>query len=83
MGAISSDNEISDEELLFIAGEINFCFSTILAKLMGKPSYSKIAIITGILENVKQEFYRRVSVPYEENKILQNGDIREYRRLYP
>jgi len=80
---ISSNHDISDEEFLAICGEINYCFSTILTKLMCKPSYAKIAMITGVLENIKQEFYRRVGVPYEENKIVQNGDIKEYRRLYP
>ncbi len=45
---------------------------------MGKASYSKLAVITGVLENVKQEFYRRVGEPYEDKKIRENGDIREY-----
>jgi hypothetical protein len=44
-------------------------------------SYSKIAIITGVLENVKQEFYRRAAAPYEDKKILQNGDVREYKKI--
>jgi len=29
----------------------------------------------GVLECVKQEFYRRRAVPYEEEKIEENGDI--------
>jgi len=33
---------------------------------MGNTSYAKVAMLTGVLENVKQEFYRRVAVPYEE-----------------
>ena len=49
---------------------------------MGDPSYSKIAMITGVLENVKQEYYRRIAVPYEENKKAQNGDIREYKKVF-
>jgi hypothetical protein len=48
---------------------------------MGQPSYTKVAMITGVLENIKQEFYRRVAVPYEELKIQQNGDIKEYKKL--
>ena len=64
-------------------GDLNYCISTLIGMVMDKPSYSKIAMITGVLENVKQEFYRRVGAPYEENKIVQNGDIKEYRRLYP
>lgn len=48
---------------------------------MGDVSYPKIAIITGVLENIKQEFYRRVAENYENQKISQNGDIREYKLL--
>jgi hypothetical protein len=33
---------------------------------------------TGVIENVKQEFYRRLASKYEDAKIEQNGDIIEY-----
>ena len=62
-------------------GRINYCFSRIISGLMGNPSYTKIAMITGVLENIKQEFYRRVASPYEDIKIQQNGDIKEYKKL--
>lgn len=64
-----------------ILGDINYTFSRILGGLMGTPSYNKIAMITGVLENIKQEFYRRVASPYEDKKILENGDIKEYKKL--
>ena len=59
-------------------GRINYTFSRILCNLMGDPSYNKIAMITGVLENIKQEFYRRVASYYENLKIRENGDIPEY-----
>lgn len=62
-------------------GRINYCFSRVLAGLMKEPSYNKIAMITGVLENIKQEFYRRVGVSLEEKKIRENGDIPEYKKL--
>jgi hypothetical protein len=31
--------------------------------------------MTGVIENVKTEFYRRVAVPYEDKKIADNGDV--------
>lgn len=62
-------------------GRINYCFSRVLAGLMKEPSYNKIAMITGVLENIKQEFYRRVAENYENLKIRQNGDIPEYKKL--
>jgi len=62
-------------------GDINYTFSRITAGLMEKPSYSKIAMITGVLENIKQEFYRRVASSYEDQKIVINGDIKEYKSI--
>lgn len=69
-----------DEKSLWnMAGDINYCFSRVLGQLMGNVSYSKIAIITGVLENIKQEFYRRIASSYEDKKMAENGDIKEYK----
>lgn len=78
---VFEQESLSDQELLEITGNINYTVSRLCASLMGKISYSKIAIITGVLENIKQEFYRRASSPYEDRKINENGDIREYKLL--
>lgn len=74
-----TDNDLSNEEFLSIAGDINYVFSRILGQLMRPVSYGKIAMITGVLENIKQEFYRRVAEKYEDSKILTHGDIKEYK----
>jgi hypothetical protein len=60
-------------------GRINYCFSRVIMGVMKNISYKNIAMITGVLENVKQEFYRRIAEQYEDKKILENGDIKEYR----
>ena len=60
-------------------GRINYCFSRVLSLVMEDVSYSKIAMATGVLENIKQEFYRRIAANYEDKKILENGDIKEYK----
>lgn len=73
--------QTSNEDFLSIGGDINYCFSRIVAKLMGEPSYSKVLIATGVLENIKQEFYRRVAEPYENKKIIENGDVEEYKNV--
>jgi len=78
---LTHGNNLSNEEFTVLLGEINYTFSRVLAGTMGKVSYSKIAMITGVLENIKQEFYRRVAEPYENKKIIENGDIREYKKL--
>ena len=71
-------NNTTDEELLAMAGDINYLFSSIIARLMANPSYKKIALVTGVLENIKQEFYRRVASQYEDMKKKDNGDIKGY-----
>jgi len=76
---LTHGNNVTNEEFTIILGEINYSFSRILAKSMGDISYSKIAMITGVLENIKQEFYRRIASPYEDKKIVENGDIKEYK----
>lgn len=78
---LTEGNKLTDDEFLTVLGEINYCFSRILSGSMGKISYSKIAMITGVLENIKQEFYRRIAEPYENKKIIENGDIKEYKCL--
>jgi len=74
---IRSENP-TDQEILSLAGDLNYLVSNIMAGCIKKPSYKKIAIITGVLENIKQEFYRRVAEPYEDKKIQDNGDIIPY-----
>ncbi|NBU33519.1 hypothetical protein EB118_10325 [bacterium] len=72
---------MNNTEFASILGDINYSFSRILGDLIGEVSYPKIAMVTGVLENIKQEFYRRVAESYEDKKIIENGDIKEYKRL--
>lgn len=61
-------------------GRINYCFSRIVMGVMKNISYKNIAMVTGVLENIKQEFYRRLASKYEDDKIISNGDIVEYKK---
>lgn len=57
-------------------GELNFVISKIVWELFSKnPSYTKGNELMGVLECVKQEFYRRLLAEYEIEKIVENGDI--------
>ncbi len=78
---VFSLDKVSNQDMLEVCGNLNYTITRICANLMGETSYSKIALITGVLENVKQEFYRRVASSYEDKKILQNGDVKEYKKL--
>jgi hypothetical protein len=74
-------DKLDNKDILESAGVMNYCFTRIINKMMGEISYPKIAIMTGILENIKQEFYRRAAAPYEDRKISQNGDVKEYKKI--
>lgn len=76
--ASENKEKLTNEDFLSIAGDINYCVSRICASLMGEVSYGKIVVATGVLENIKQELYRRIAEPYENLKIAENGDIQEY-----
>jgi Domain of unknown function (DUF6899) len=60
------------------SGDLNYLITTILLKYLRcvkNYQYSDLNIIIGVLECVKQEFYRRVVTPYEEEKRRENGDV--------
>lgn len=73
--AVEKLSEVPFHESL---GDLNYLISRIVAGCVGKVSYGKIAMATGVLENVKQELYRRMASDYEDLKIRENGDIPEY-----
>jgi hypothetical protein len=58
-------------------GELNFAITKLCHIMMEKlgEKYANYNTIMGVLECVKQEFYRRKVVPYEKKKIGENGDI--------
>ena len=57
-------------------GDLNYVISKLIWKLFDdNPSYTLGNNIIGVLECVKQEFYRRKMTPYEEEKMRENGDI--------
>lgn len=59
------------------AGELNYVFTKAAIDYVTDHglSYSTINDIQGAFEGAKAEFYRRVAVPYEDNKIAENGDV--------
>lgn len=58
-------------------GELNYVFTMIAIRYMSNHglSYQHINDILGALEGAKLEFYRRVATPYEERKMVANGDV--------
>lgn len=58
-------------------GELNYRLSVVIKQYLGTHGrkYSTMNDIMGALEGAKLEFYRKTVVPYEEEKIIENGDI--------
>lgn len=58
-------------------GQLNYIITSLIKEYMYEQglSYANIASVTGVINNVKDEFYRRVAVPYENKKIEENGDV--------
>jgi hypothetical protein len=55
-------------------GHLNYIV-TVLLKRLYAPKYFNYNRAIGVLECVKQEFYRRVVAQYENEKIKGNGDV--------
>jgi hypothetical protein len=57
-------------------GDLNYIISKMVWEIFDKsPSYTKGNELVGVLECVKQEFYRRKLAILEDIKIKENGDI--------
>ena len=59
------------------SGELNYLFTVIIKNYIDFHGlkYEHINDVIGALEGAKLEFYRRIVVPYENNKIIDNGDV--------
>ncbi len=69
--------ELTDEiHGSYNVGEVNYVISSIMWKLFNAhPSYTSGNNLTGVLDCVNKEFYRRILAPYEDKKMEENGDI--------
>ena len=59
------------------AGELNFALTNIVDKYLQNRGlrYAHINEAVGALECAKLEFYRRIAVPYEDQKMKESGDV--------
>lgn len=62
------------------AGELNYALTVLVLDYLQRKglSYQNINDVLGALEGAKAEFYRRVVVPYEDDKRRNNGDVDGY-----
>lgn len=59
----------------FNIGLLNYAITSLILRAWPVTHYADIAAITGVLENVKQEFYRKKAGPWEDLKARANGDV--------
>lgn len=59
------------------AGELNFKITQVIMEVLSSQplNYHNINTVIGVLECAKLELYRRVAVPYEDQKCKENGDV--------
>lgn len=58
-------------------GNLNYVISTLLFRIYSGGGYRAVNDAMGVLSSVQAEFYRRVAVPYENQKAFENGDVFE------
>ncbi len=71
----ATDEEIAQVELS--TGDLNYAITSLMDEWIGQKglNYDAINSAIGVLECAKLELYRRVAVPYENNKKDQHGDV--------
>ena len=58
-------------------GELNYVITSVVKSYLDRKGikYDTINEVVGVLECAKLELYRRISSPYEDTKIKENGDV--------
>jgi hypothetical protein len=75
-----------DDEMNNMEGNINYAITRLLMMVYGDretTNYAQINDAIGALECIKQEFYRKVAAPYEDQKSFENGDVARFREHEP
>lgn len=72
------DMELDDMLDNNMEGNLNYTITRLLMMVYGDATYTRYSHINdalGVLECVKQEFYRKVAAPYEDQKEFENGPV--------
>ena len=75
-----SQRNKADESIYKDAGSFNYALTQMIDIYIEqhKLNYQTCNDIVGAMECCKLELYRRLVAPYEDKKILQNGDVPPY-----
>ena len=83
---IEKDDVFGDGKILFHhvvmeeidkPGELNYAITEMMINYLNRKgvSYTNMNEVIGVLECAKLELYRRMTAPYEDTKIDENGDV--------
>lgn len=78
---IDAITETSRGDVSVLPGILNYCITVLIKSTYrlvtgkAKLSYADHNSAVGMLECAKQEFYRRNTAPYEDEKAFENGDV--------
>lgn len=68
-------NAMSRKEPLELMGRVNYVITTLLLKTFDVRRYAHMSCARAVVDDVKDEWYRRRMVPYEDDVIERNGDV--------
>lgn len=76
----SEQNRVDQDNLITTAGQFNYALNQLISIYIDQNdfNYQTSNDIIGAMECAKLELYRRLVAPYEDKKILQNGDVKPY-----
>lgn len=67
--------ELDDPEHNNFEGNMNYIVSKLIALCYTTPSYREINDVNGFLACVRDEYNRKVTIPYETQKEHENGPV--------
>ena len=79
----SEKKRVDQDSLITTAGQFNYALNQLVNIYIEQNdfNYQTANDIIGAIECAKMEIYRRLVAPYEDKKILQNGDVNPYIKI--
>jgi hypothetical protein len=79
----SEKKRVDQDNLITTAGQFNYALNQLVNIYIEQNefNYQTANDIVGAIECAKMEIYRRLVAPYEDKKILQNGDVNPYIKI--
>lgn len=71
--------ETAGNDISVLPGLLNYTITCLVKRcytaFKSKMSYADHNAVIGMLDCAKMEFYRRATAPYEDEKVIENGDV--------